>query len=57
MIRQVTVYEVFVILRNLFIYGFVFVCGARSAYVFMSWLYTVLSRLLSRLTVHCQTKK
>lgn len=57
MIHQVTVYEVFVVLRNLFIYGFVFACGARLSYVFMSWLYSLLSRLLSRLTVHRQTKK
>ena len=57
MIHQVTVYEVFVILRNLFIYGFVFACGARFAYVFMSWLYSLFFRLLSRLKVHRQTKK
>lgn len=57
MIHQVTVYKVFVVLRNLFVYGFVFACGARLSYVFMSWVYSLLPRLFSRLTVHRQTKK
>lgn len=54
MIREVTAYEAFVILRNVFLFGSIFCFGYRSASALCSLLSKVLCRFLS---VHFQNQK
>lgn len=54
MIRQVTAYEAFVILRNVFLFGGVFCFGYRSASALCSWLSKVFHCFLS---MHFQSQK
>lgn len=54
MIRQVTAYEAFVVLRNVFLFGSIFCFGYRFASTLFSWLSKALRRFLS---VHFQNQK